>query len=193
MNEISILIKSLKRKHATLFCASICGRMYSSYLFFFEREKWGNPSIFLQSIQFLYENSLNLSNSNDKFSKRIEEIFPDLDEFEDFSASYAFDACTALYESITYLSDNNTEHITNCSTSATNTLDMFIQEYMDIDPNTPGLESIINSHPFMQKEVNNQLEVLKYLNSKSNINIEDIKFIRNISNYSIVDLQLLTI
>ena len=71
------------------------------------------------------------------------------------------------------------------------TLDMFIQEYLELDPNTPGLDSMINAQPHMKNEIENQTNVLEYLLKTNEINLSVISHIRNQSNKPIVNLELL--
>lgn len=86
----------------------------------------------------------------------VESFWPDLDESQNDFASYAFDACIAMVEALNFIINTDSAHVINCITAATDTVDMYVQDIIDIDPATPDLNSIIDANPIMIKEVNRQ-------------------------------------
>src|SRR5688572_15897497 len=91
---------NLSREKLLSLAVSICKKLFFDYQEFSEKNNWGDPDLLLDAI-----------NLSDKFLSRkpdlttvkpllakINEITPDTDDFSD--ASYALNACTAVYETL---------------------------------------------------------------------------------------------
>jgi uncharacterized protein YjaG (DUF416 family) len=118
---------------------------------------------------------------------------PDLDDFTGTAPSHALDACVALVEAITFLSNCNSEHIINCSTAATDTVDMHVQIVHDLDQNGSDLDAIINSDILMIKELGRQTRLAKALKLIGQFTIESISQVRKLNgSEEIIDLLTLS-
>jgi uncharacterized protein YjaG (DUF416 family) len=107
---------------------SVCKKLVLDYQDFFEVSKWGNPNVLLNAINLIQtssKESLNLSEVKDMLEK-VNLVTPDTEDFE--NASYALNACTAIYETLEFLIDNDSNHIANIGTYLTDTIDFKIQE-----------------------------------------------------------------
>lgn len=167
-SKISELINSLDEKKSIVFSGLICKRMRILFVSFSVREDFGNIGDYDKALDIIFTSAMsdriNLK-LIESIKLRFEESFPDLDEFDTVYASYALDACSSIEQALMYLLDKKKEHIVNCSTAATDVVDMFVQEYLDLNPSNPDLEDIISNNFFMTQEVNNQLDVLNTLDS----------------------------
>lgn len=189
MNAFNSYLRTNLRKHSkqhlALFAGLICERMYPNYIFFSEREQWGDNTLLEEALVINY--SCIKNNEIDKkeikrLIKNLEKISPDLDEFTD-SASYALDACSAFDELLNYLLDNDIEHIYNVSEASTNTVDMFIQELEKYESDS-DLEHKIATNKYMLAEVNFQKMIISKLKEIPIINnkvIEDLRLINKMN------------
>ncbi len=75
----------------------------------------------------------------------VETITPDTENFNDIYVSFALDACSSVYSSLSFIIDHNDEHIIDVVTYARDTVDMFIQEKEDLSPSDSALEEKIKS------------------------------------------------
>jgi uncharacterized protein YjaG (DUF416 family) len=134
---------SLPRDKQLSLAIAICKRLFFDYQKFSEQTNWGDPGLLLDAIN-LSEKSLSQkadSRSIMTFLTKISEITPDTEDFED--ASYALNACDAVYETLEFISDNNPEHIYNIGTYLTDTVDFKIQEDDQLT------QDQIDRHPLM--------------------------------------------
>ena len=150
-------LKKLGFKKQLIFAYLTCERLYRNYLYFSEHFGFGNPTQLRQAIDFLRENLIS-QNFNRKQTESlitsIDEITPLPQDYDTILASSAMDACGVVYESLNFLLDAIPSRLSDISTFATDTVDMFIQEEDHLDFNTDKLffEKIQN-HPLMQREV----------------------------------------
>ena len=141
---------NLPRERQFSLAVSICKKLYFDYQKFFEKNDWGNPDLLLDAVN-LAEKSLSQETNVTGIKAllpKIDEITPDTEDFED--ASYALNACTAVYETLEFIIDNDSKHIYNIGTYLTDTVYFKIQERDELT------EDQINEHPLM-------VEARKYL------------------------------
>jgi len=134
---------NLSREKQLSSAVSICKKLFFDYQEFFEKNNWGNADLLLDAIN-LSEKFLSQETNVTSVKillPRIDEITPDTEDFED--ASYALNACTAVYETLEFIIDNNSEHIYNIGTCLTDTVDFKIQEEGKLTENQ------IDEHPLM--------------------------------------------
>ncbi|GAB3557791.1 DUF416 family protein [Spirosoma fluminis] len=125
------------------FAIIICKKLYIDYLKFYQENEWGDPDLLLDTIAFIEKlrNSHPDSSIINERLHSIEAITPDTEDFED--ASYALNACVAVYEALEFLIDRKPEHIYNIGTCLTDTIDSLIQEESSLE------ESEIDINPLM--------------------------------------------
>lgn len=191
--ELKELLLQLTREQQILFAALTCEKMYPLYQRFHILSNWGNEDVYAEGIVNLY-NSLITNDISDYelFIDSLEYITPDLDDFTGNAAAYAADACIALIEATTFLLDFNVEHIINCSTSATDTVDMYIQLVEDLDVNLATLNEVVDSHVVMRTEIQRQKQLLSALSRVNDFTNQEIVTLRNLNGaVAIIDLSTL--
>lgn len=171
-DEIRSRLNALDEAHCALFAALVCDKLYPNYLLFTEVEQWGNPVTFRDGVEFLFDVSLTGTRSVAE-AKEVDTAFslafPDLDDFSGITPGYAFDASCALSEVLEFVITGAKEHVVNCSTAGFDTIDMFVQEFYDLDPNRPDLNQIIDADPYMIRECARQRNILDVLSETTTI------------------------
>jgi len=122
---------------------SVCKKLFFDYQEFSQQNKWGDLDTLLDAINLISQ-SLNLqpdTGQTKQMLQRIEAITPDTEDFD--NASYALNACAAVYESLEFILDKDPQHVFNIGTCLTDTIDFKIQEDDELT------ELQINSHPEM--------------------------------------------
>lgn len=129
---------------------SICKKLLIDYQIFSEKNDWGNPDLLLDAIDLAEKSLSQKPNATTVRSllPKIDEITPDTEDFDD--ASYALNACSAVYETLEFIIDNDSTHIYNIGTYLTDTIDFKIQEDDNLE------QDQIDKHPLM-------IETRKYL------------------------------
>ena len=119
-------------------------------------------------------------NSLSSFLEQIEELTPDLDE-EEGAASYAFDFCIACHALLRLLHDFDLQELETVIEQAIATVDMFIQEHLNLDPSDADLENKIAHNPFMLNEVNRQQALFNAVQAIKDINEEQVFQLRTMN------------
>lgn len=114
------------------------------------------------------------------FLEQIEALTPDLDD-EEGAASYAFDFCIACHSLLRLLHDVDLQELETVIEQAIATVDMFIQEYLDLDPSNADLENKIADSPFMLNEVERQQALLSAVQTIKIINEEQVFKLRDMN------------
>ena len=135
----------------------VCKKLYFDYVEFSEKNQWGDKDVLLDAIT-LVEQSANSDIKQeliDKTLSQLDTITPDMDDFgSDELASYALNACVAVYNSIEFISDKQAKHIYDIGICLTDTIDFRVQEQQTLT------EQEIDNSPLM-------IEARKYLIDKS--------------------------
>ena len=188
-------LNQLKLEKQAFFAALTCEKMLPAYQLFSKEANWGNPSILEEILILLYEfingNEINMNQIKDLESE-LEINAPDLDEIENSFASYGLDACAAFDESLSFILTKNIDHLVNIVSSATNIVDMCVQEKESLEPSDKDLEIKIENDPFMQKELKRQETIIKALQDIE-LNSQTIAKLRKLNNYmgEMLDFSLL--
>lgn len=180
-NEVRHRVNELGEAHCALFAALICDKLYPNYLLFAETENWGSPTTFRDGVELLFDMSLTGIRpvaDAEKLVIAFDLVFPDLDDFSGITPSYAFDASTALSEALRFVLTDDKEHIVNCSTAARDTVDMFVQELHDLQPNRPDLEGLIAGDPYVIMEAARQKSLLNLLIATPVISVDLVTQLR---------------
>ena len=184
--KVKSLIANLSDDRLLLFCNLNCEKMLPGYQIFTEVENWGNYEFFKSLNQDVYRLVADKQVRNYRqWSKQLEDNFPDLDDFDSISASYAFDACVVFNQTISFLLDGDRGHANINSTGVLDTVDMFIQLKENVQGtsynNLPALEKLIESDEYMQREYKRQIVLLEEL-QKIEISEAGIKSLRKMNN-----------
>jgi len=166
-----------------LFGYLTCQRLLPNYTFFSENYSFGKAEI-LENYLNTIRNKILEPSVKVNFPSDIEEIIlklaPQPHEYETVLASSALDACSATFELISYVEDQNINHIEAISVAATDSVDMYIQDKEMLDMDDPLFEEKIKVHPLMTKEIEIQETIWSYLNSKSSIDSLDIEYLEKL-------------
>lgn len=166
-----------------LFACLLVEKMKANFDYFFaqEKEKTEAATAILNAcfdyiIAFPDTKKISLSS----FLEQIEALTPDLDD-EEGSAAYAFDFCIACYALLRLLRDFDLQELETVIEQAIATVDMFIQEYLDLDPSDAELESKIGDSPFMLNELERQQALLSVVQTITMINEEQVLQLRGMN------------
>lgn len=177
-DELKIL-EQLNFSKQAAFAYLTCERLFPNYVYFSHNFDFGKPTILREAIDFLYLNIFEKNPDENKInslSKKIEENTPDPGEFETGLASSALDACAALYHSLLFLTSKDFSNISYISTSATDSVHMYIQEVDDLDFNTDKLfQEKIDNHPLMKREISIQKGIITFLSNSKKLDYGDIQ------------------
>ena len=119
---------NLPKERKLHLAVGICKKLFFDYQKFSDENQWGDPDILLDAIN-LAESSVSKAVDISKVKELLPNIMvtaPDSEDFE--NASYAINACSAVYETMEFLIDDNCEHIFNIGTCLTDTIDFKVQE-----------------------------------------------------------------
>lgn len=87
--------------------------------------------------------------------EQVEALTPNLD-YEEGAASYAFDFCVALNALLSFFEKYQLAEVEIILEQAIATVDMFVQEYYNIDPSDADLDDKILGTSYMANEINRQ-------------------------------------
>jgi len=135
----------------------VCKKLYFDYVEFSEKYKWGDKDVLLDAIKILEQSKTQAIEKSliQQALEKIDRVTPDMDEFGgEELASYALNACVAVYNSLLFLLDKLPKHIYEVGICLTDTIDFKIQEEHDLT------EQEIDKNPLM-------IEARQYLVEKS--------------------------
>lgn len=176
MNNDLIKLKQLDYKQQLAFAYLTCQRLYPNYVFFSKNYGFGNTDILYKCLEDIFSTLWDAGNE-----KKLHELIdlvntntPSPEKFTTVLASSALDACTAITETLQFITDRKFSRIQDISTFATDTVDMYIQERDNLDYDLPDFEQIIQNDPLMQKEITVQKGIISYLTTIKHLEQEDI-------------------
>lgn len=109
---------------------TICKEMYPWYERFFDEHRWGNPYLLKDALDTC-EDVLEDPTAGEyvpQFIKQVREIIPDLDDFQDKLASYAFNASSSVYETLQFIQDEDCIRIFNIVACYIDTFDSQVKD-----------------------------------------------------------------
>lgn len=189
-------IASLRFEYQIVFAALTCEKMIYIIKEYISHQNTKRISIFEEALESLYSIALSFEYNADEIRglvAEIEEFSPDLDESEDEIAPYALDACVSFVESLHFALDKKFEHLSNCSTAAIDTVDMFVQMTSEVGlPPMPELNNFIHKNSFMIKEIKRQNLIARELSKLKELNIASINKLREVnSSNQIINLSMI--
>ncbi|MEY4903785.1 MAG: hypothetical protein RLZZ292_1600 [Bacteroidota bacterium] len=146
-----------------LFIALNCAKTLPNYQKFSEEEHFGDVAVLEKILRFFHQCIANRAINKDEATKlllQLEAIAPDLDKFKSSSTSYALDACCAFDEGLLFLLHEKAIHLLNVNEWLYNTMDMYVQEKNNFDPNDKDLETKIANDINMIQEKARQILLL---------------------------------
>lgn len=151
-----------------LFC---CERLLPNYIIFSQENNWGDIIILRESTLKVWSvlSGLKLTKDDiDLVVTRCEEVTPDSDEFDSLYVSFAQDACFSVCCLFDFILNGESGRIAQIAEFATDSLDLYIQEVENLQPNDTELEQKILENPLMQNELSRQAQDISNLEVLSN-------------------------
>jgi uncharacterized protein YjaG (DUF416 family) len=135
---------------------AVCNKLYPDYQEFVEVHEWGNSNLLMKAIKLCEQGKTGLVNISqlEEMLEEVETICPDMDDFGDYTGSYALNASAAVYETLAFLMDKDKEHIFAVATFFTDTVDFKIRE-----ENEDLSEAEIDRHPVMVEAWNFMIQL----------------------------------
>lgn len=93
---------------------------------------------------------------------------PDTTVLSSIYTSAALDAANSISITLESLKDANEDRAVEVASLARDTVDLFVQQHIDLDPNDPSLERLIVENPLMQVELQVQMNSLELLENWGN-------------------------
>ena len=174
-------LSQLRSLHQLAFGALCCERLLPSYEALQSEAGWGNVGSIKSAIDLAW--SVCKGNKADplKVKRLIRDCESVASSFGDFDSQYttlaqncAFAACSLL----DYMMEGSVCTVAQIASYTTDSVDLFIQEYDNMDPNAPDLEQQILAHPLMQRELRNQLDDHEALRKIDKFTEETVSLLR---------------
>lgn len=159
MKKIKVEAAVLNQKERVAVILICCIRLSPLYSRFSEVENWGNESLLTQCRELAIDwlNSKRV-NSN-TLSKQVGEVIPDTEDFGTVLGSYALNAGVVHEYLLDQIKNNDSSFLIYVLLSCYDTVDLYVQECLDLDRKGVTLESEIENHPAMVSEIDWQLGI----------------------------------
>jgi uncharacterized protein YjaG (DUF416 family) len=192
-DEIKPKLETLSQVNRLLFAVLTCEMLYPNYVFFNKRVDWGDSTVLQDGMILIYQSIFNGGKYKQKDVEvaisNVDMITPDTDDFPGLITSFALDACTSIYSTLTYLIDSNIENIVDVAIYARDTVDMFVQDKGNLKYGDPEIEYKIASDSFMTSEKKRQAELIfklaHWVDKIDDSTIEQLRI-----NHAIINLDL---
>ena len=165
------------------FCYLTCERLLPNYAYFSRVCAFGSPTVLRTAIDFLYDAIF----STEPDSIRVRQLIglidpntPDTEDFETIFVSSALDACSATIDSLEFLLNNDFKKISDVSTSAIDTVEMYTSDLIDNDPDNTSARENEMLHPLVEREIAIQQAIISVLDSKPHLTPHDIETLLHI-------------
>ncbi|MFL6436921.1 MAG: DUF416 family protein [Terriglobales bacterium] len=181
-NEFEAFLERLEARLVLLptaaqmaFSASCCERAYPNYELFCNLAKWGDPSVFRNSLDLIWETVTNAQPSHQLLGSLEQSCLkatPDLDNFAveelDVAAAAAQDAAFMITLLLQWAKNDGSGYAKRIATFSRDTIDTYVQAREKISATDPTLEQRIANHPLMLRELHRQALDLQHLEQKNN-------------------------
>ncbi|MDQ0417940.1 uncharacterized protein YjaG (DUF416 family) [Croceifilum oryzae] len=138
------------------FSASCAERMIKNYERFYEETGWGNPDLLKKALSEVWK-SLSLQEVDPEkielLRNQVTDIAPDTEDFETIYVSCALDATTAVNGALDSLITQGADGAVGTAIVSVDTVDMYVQELLDLTPFDQEREKKIVEHPLMVREL----------------------------------------
>jgi uncharacterized protein YjaG (DUF416 family) len=175
-------LNQLDEKKQLVFGALCCERLLPNYVAFQQDTNSGNIMVVRQSLDIIWKFISNENISKKDLETQIascEAAAPNSSEFDSLYVTVAQDACFAVCCLLDCLMNMEVDKIAQTATYATDSVDLYVQEIENMKPDDPYLENKILSHPLMQRELLQQEEDLKSIESIESLTEQFLDLRRN--------------
>jgi uncharacterized protein len=159
------LLQKLASWKRIAFMVQVGERMLANYQRFSAESGFGDVSVLRSALNaaWTWIESGRLPSNLSELQEACEKQAPDTEEFHSPYTSAALDAANVASAILDALERPDEARPVDVASLARDTVDMFVQERMNLDPNAPGFEEAILQHNLMQRELSRQQENLEAL------------------------------
>lgn len=164
------LARSLQRLSSwkqIAFMVQVGERMLANYQRFSAETGFGDVSVLRSALDTAWDwiESGRLPSKLAELREACERQAPDTEDFHSLYTSAALDAASVAAIILDALERPDEARPLEVAALARDTVDLFVQERMNLDPNAPGFEETIIRHHLMQRELRRQREILEALSN----------------------------
>lgn len=147
------------------FMAQTGVRMLPNYERFSAETGFGDVSVLRRALEaaWLWVESEKLPHDLSTLREACERQAPSTEQFRSRYTSAALDAANAAAATLDAIARPDEARSSEVASLARDTVDLFVQELLDLDPNAADFESAILQHELMQRELHRQREDLEAL------------------------------
>jgi uncharacterized protein YjaG (DUF416 family) len=192
--KISNKLQGLSVNQLAFFNALICEKLTPNYIYFnriYNLTTEINLNDYLSKL-FISATKLT-SNSNEELENHIESIeniVPHIEDYEDYSVSFALDCSVSYYYAYKFLRNFDIQNSRDISENSINTIDRFIIFKNNLIPSDLLFEKFISEHELMIYEINFQEQLINAISKLNIIDDTSINLFKN-SYKNIIDLSQL--
>lgn len=164
-NEVQQNINKLDDVGCLIFGLSCIERLFGNYAEFVKENNWGSTKELRQIIDLLWsivDSDFVIDNYN-VLRNKCESLMPNTEDFQTVLVSSALDASSAVLIILDYLVDNTNSNIVDITSLCIDTVDMYVQELLNLKIDDPKIEIKILQHELMQAELKKQKEEIEKL------------------------------
>ncbi|GAA3919744.1 DUF416 family protein [Chitinophaga oryziterrae] len=172
-------LSELNFQKQLVFAYLTCARLYPNYVYFSAKYNFGSPDILEKSINYIHQNifqhKIDIPTIKN-FLEELDKATPYPENYDTVLVSASLDACNVIFETLNFLVDKDVKRLSDISTMATDTADMYIQEIDDLDFNTDkDFQLKIDRHPIMKREIAMQQGIITYLSQITELEPSDLQ------------------
>lgn len=147
------------------FMALVSERIVPNYDQFRAESDFGDSQILRRAVEAAWSWLESDRKPNDLTTLRaqVRQQAPDTERFSSPFTSAALDAANAVVSLLDAIDHPDRADAVEVASLARDTVDLYVQEIENLDPNDPRLEDAIRHHPLMQAELRRQREDVAYL------------------------------
>lgn len=155
-SSIETTLTGLNEKQCLVFGALITERLLPNYVAFHKETGWGDIKVLRDGLDLIWDYILGQPLPHKQIDLLLlscDKVIPDTEDFQTILVSSALDAGTVVFSLLEFIKEQNVNNIATIATLAIETIDMHVQSSGLVPSNDPNLENLIETHPFMQREI----------------------------------------
>jgi len=159
---LSTSLRGLTAWRQIVFMAMCCERMLPHYRLFSEEAQFGDVLILQNGIDEVWR--WVLTGDTDKAASMVEACerqAPNTEEHKSKYTSAALDCASAVATTLEAIAGSTEPRAMDTAELARDTVDLYVQQETNVEPNALGFEEAIRCHPLMQRELRRQREDLR--------------------------------
>ena len=167
---VASALRGLSWRARLAFGAACAGRILPNYARFRAETGWGHLQILQGALSYLWDVAVGAIEVDGQtvgdWTTRSEAQTPDSEAFESLFTSSAQDSVFAICALLDFCAAGDVGKVILAARYPTDSIDLYVQELEQMDPQASNLEDLILSTPLMQQELSRQgrdLELLRTL------------------------------